>query len=33
MIPKRLTRVGETIREELSAMLLRDPEGTPASAS
>ncbi len=24
MIPKRLTRVGETIREELSAMLLRD---------
>ena len=24
MIPKRLTRVGETIREELSVMLLRD---------
>jgi len=24
MIPKRLTRVGETIREELAAMLLRD---------
>ena len=24
MIPKRLTRVGEMIREELSAMILRD---------